>query len=803
MLALFVYIGSVILFPEWLNQIDWYWKLLIVIIGGALLKFLKELFSGGTKKYFEGLNLYERLDYYLGNKFAKISERIDEFTFQEIKKEKNSNKYIPDIFVEVSEIKEKLRYFCDPFLFYEKITKRTEANLKNAYIIKLLKTLNYPLEDYSQEYFPKKIKNKNTLVDEIKRYQSEIIKKEKLLEIFVKENGAGIKPEFLDKIPDNIKYKYDYIYPNLQYFSSYEHIISDLRNDLKILQSGYLLLKSEAGHGKTNLICDFAEKYLLKKNKKTIYLSARQFNDISDNETIEEKLIKILFGNNKYTFDDLILLVKFGKNLGKLFILIDGINEHRNISLFSQKLEQFLQRCKSIDEVKIILTCRSEYFDHRFGNLKLLENISILDIDARRFDPRIPQVHREHLITKYFEHFNINLNVERVSEDIQQQFDQDKLLLRIFCEANQGSPQPEYINNLYRLEIFTKYLIVKGTTIANLKNTISVIVDWMIEKNVYSDIPLSGFQQDIQFLIDEIANENIILKRDIKIKADVAFGDEEVINFVYDEFRDFLIASRILLLWEVKREFSEELINRLSVPRCVISEGVTKYLCLWAIKNHNEDLIEHFRQFEWFEVMITDSIFGSPDEYIRENQISLLKQIFKNPKLTLQIFLQLSYFYDFTKHPNLNIDTLFEIIFELTDPDYFGYFSESLNQKKFFDEESYKELPVITILSIRIYEALIREMNDLKISKLIKLLACLVCVENKYSDKTDYYGKVHDYEEVIYPAYNALEDLLKVVDTVLLEKMILEVKEKIMISEVKEKLSSIIQLLEETCDIKT
>lgn len=84
-----------------------------------------------------------------------------------------------------------------------------------------------------------------------------------------------------------------------------------------------------------------------------------------------------------------------------------------------------------------------------------------------------------------------------------------------------------------------------------------------------------------------------------------------------------------MLLWEVKREFSEELINRLSVPRCVISEGVTKYLCLWAIKNHNEDLIEYFRQFEWFEIMITDSIFGSPDEYIRENLISLLNKFLK------------------------------------------------------------------------------------------------------------------------------------------------------------------------------
>lgn len=792
---------SILLYPEWLGLPNWYVILIKEIITHGYIIIIEYLFAFILSIIISNEEIKERLIFLFDKKYKTISKQVKEFTLQEINKEKKSNKYIPNIFVEVSDTKEKLRYFCEPYLFYEKIVDQTESKLNNAYVVNLLRTLDYPLSDYTKHHHPKKPKDKNSLKSEIDKYLGVIKEKEKFLNIFP-DHGAGLKPEYKEKIPENKIYKYEYVYPNLQFHGIYKWAISELYEDFKTLQNKIFLIKSEAGHGKTNLLCDLAENYLIKKDKTCLYFSTRQFNDIGEDETIEEKIIKILFGTNKFTFEDLVSLVKFDKTKRTLFILIDGLNEHRNLSVFSQKLEQFLQRCVLIDELKIILTCRSEYFDERFGNLLSLENVSVMDIDKRRFDERIPQVHRKFLISKYFDHFNIRINLDHVSEQIQQQFDEDKLLLRIFCEAYDGKPQPDFLEDLYRLEIFHKYFKVKQATILDLKNTVEVVVTWAINNQHFSDIPIDSFESGVQLRLDDIAYENIIVRKDIKKKEDNAFGEGEVINFVYDEFRDFLIASRILLMWDMEQETSKKLINTFSNPGCRISEGVTKYLCLWTLKNNNFDLLEYLSDFHWFESTFVNSIFDTPEDYLNEKEISLLKNFFLNGNYAVNILRNLLYRNDTVKYSILNINILFDIIFGLSEKEYFGYLTEIFNTTDIYRDFDFRSISMISFLSIKIQEAIVnKSSNQGKIKNLLKFLAILVLVENKNILKSHYSVNIHYLEEERLPALMVLRELREDVEFEVLRSALTDVIKNLKIKIVKQELINLLEFLEGTYEI--
>lgn len=105
---------------------------------------------------------------------------------------------------------------------------------------------------------------------------------------------------------------------------------------------------------------------------------------MGDSETIEEAISKIIF-SNEFSFLDLLYLIRFDKKLDRLYIIIDGINENKNLASFAQSLQQFIQR--NIDNnIKLLLTCRSEYFEERFGNLKHLASVSILQMDRYRVE---------------------------------------------------------------------------------------------------------------------------------------------------------------------------------------------------------------------------------------------------------------------------------------------------------------------------------------------------------------------------------------------------------------------------------
>jgi hypothetical protein len=672
---------SLVLFPKWVTQENWAHDLTkkIFIIGLAMSA--ESIFAYLLSYLFEDKEFKERILFVIGNKYKGIAIKLDSVTQVEINKEKQSRKYIPNIFIESTEVKEKIRYFCEPFLFFPKIVEQTERRLHNSYIVNILKQVHYPIA-LTKAQINRRIRSRESLYKNIRNFRDFLNQKMSLTDILIRNSGVGIKPEYMGNIPSGFSHIYDYAYPNLQYYHSYEEEINQAKENLDLLSNNVLILKGLAGHGKTNLLCDFAENFLLRKEHKCIYLPAREFNYLGAQETIEQFISRIFFSESEYQFPDILRLIKFDKNIDFLFVLIDGLNEHKNLDLFSIALEQFIQRCNGFN-IKIILTCRSEYFDDRFGNLLLLEKLSLIDVDAYQYIHRIPHIHQNALISKYFSEFNVLLEPDRVDQDIISVFNQDKLLLRIFCEAYEHEKPAQYLRDLYKLEIFNKYYEKKLTAIPGLDRCLTEIITWMIEHHEFDNIQILHLSEQTRSVIDATAHENIILRKDIIVIPGIAFGKSEVMNFVYGEFRDFLIASRIIANWRNNDPISREQIRLFTESRSTISEGIQRYLCLWGVMNDQRELLSFLSSFSWFNLVFINAVIDSPDRYHTDFIVEIIRRLFQSDSIsTLHIVFYLSHRVDVYLFPVLNIDLLFTCLSELSETEYLQIVSGALNEER-------------------------------------------------------------------------------------------------------------------------
>lgn len=684
LIILFVisFVLSLVCFPLWLTQEKWASDLAKNILVIGLTMSVECFFTYWLFFLFEDKEFKERLKFVIGNKYKKISKRLDEGTQFEVNKEKRSRKYIPNIFIESTEVKEKIRDFCEPLLFFPKIVERTERRLQNSYIVNILNQIHYPVDEVTNPRINRNFRSRESLNQSIKIFKKFLNQKKSFTDILIKNSGTGIKPEYKAKIPSRFSHIYDYAYPNLQFHHSYEEEINQAEENLNLLSNKVLILKGLAGHGKTNLLCDFTENFLLRKKHKCIYLPAREFNYLGVQATIEQFITRIFFTESDYQFIDILRLIKFDKNIDYLFVLIDGINEHKDLDLFLVALEQFIQRCNGFN-IKIILTCRSEYFDDRFGNLLLLDNLSLIDMDAYQYTHRIPDIHQNALISRYFSEFSVLLDPNRVDQDIITVFNEDKLLLRIFCEAYEDEKPAEYLSDLYKLEIFNKYYEKKLAVIPGLDDCLAEIISWMIDHHEFNNLQTLHLSKQTKIVIEATAYENVILRKDIITTPGIAFGRSEMINFVYDEFRDFLIASRIILYWTNDNSIAREYIQQFTESRCTISEGLQRYLCLWGIKNDQRELLNFLSSFSWFNLVFINAVIDSPDRYYTDFIVEIMRRLFKSdPISALHIIFYLSRRVNVAQHPILNIDLLFSCITELSEIEYKQIVSGALNEEQ-------------------------------------------------------------------------------------------------------------------------
>ena len=386
-----------------------------------------------------------------------IYEQIEGHLYRQITKEKNHKRYIPDVFVEVACVKDKARFFAHPVLFLNKVAEDIGLlNLSrlNAFLLKL------SLEPISLGLSVETVNG----IDEVEGHVLHLLGAlQHLRDRLSPYSSLEPKPSLEEIIPADRRYIYKAIwFPLGGAASALRRRVDERIDDLKAIQARVLFIVARAGQGKTNFVCDFAENVLGKRSIPCLFFTGQEIR-YEDPDKIGEYIAEAAFGD-RYDgsieamlrdLEELCLLTQT-----PVTIIIDGINEHSNINAFSHRLEKLIERILEHEFIKIILTCRSEYFDQRFDNLRQA-SFAQETYFVEDFEQCMSNIHKDHLLDAYFRFFNLRFSYlsPRAAETLQR----DTLLLRIFCEAYGDHNATEAIQlpqvmDIYKDKVFRTYL---------------------------------------------------------------------------------------------------------------------------------------------------------------------------------------------------------------------------------------------------------------------------------------------------------------------------------------------------------
>ena len=648
-----------------------------------------------------------------------------EHTENEVNKNIISKKYIKDIFVETSNIKEKVRYFSDKILFYNKLIEDIE-NFE-------FRNLNYYLNRFSLPIF------KIEIEEELKVNVNIININEKLDKVRIKINNILDKLSELKTqlksgidIAPNKKFEFEQISYKIQNEFIVEDSLNKYLDKIKIMQSTIFMITAKAGQGKTNFVCDFTENFLLKRNILTLYFNAKDFNVFK----IEEYIIEVIF-KNKYTIEEIKKMlneirVKENKDI---IVIIDGLNENSNIAEFRAKLMLFIENFKV--DCRYILTCREEYFEERYNIL--LEHFDEKELYMERINNiRRNDVQKERLFYGYFSFFK--LSISNISQNVFKVLTEDTLLLRTFCEAYGDTNSDKQITlpkmyDIYKYDVFRnyfdkKFMNIKENKIINVENCekssyekiLLDIVKYMIEKKKYTDIPKSEINTFVnEHLFKDIIDEDMIFREDIIVKKGLLEKEELVINFTFDEFRDYIIATYLLELFgTIDEQEYFKLIYDITNNSSEVIEGVQKYLFYQGKVYNNEEFNKLLVNQDWYEGVFLENIYGLEDKYILDEDINKLTVVFKRGiEYSSVIVNNLLYRYSMECFNKLNIQTLIDIILRLGENEFrnlvIPVFGKS--ESKYIFQQRYRCFSVDSLLEL--LSELLEEDIDISNYKLL------------------------------------------------------------------------------------
>ena len=369
----------------------------------------------------------------------KLFKMVNEYTKQQINKNKQIKKYIPDIYVEERYYKEMVRYFADPALFVQKALYellRYDWSVINAELLRK----KLPVIDF-RSY--EKLTKSNSFYDDIK-------------ELCHSLEEAIVIIEKAEKNSEEVFYINQYSQNRAIFNNTIKWYLKDRLDTLKMISMKYLLLQKEAGQGKTNFLCDFTENFLLNKGYGVLYFNASNF---SDNPI--DYIIRFLTINGEYelSYSKKVLEAEYDKTKRPFLIVIDGLNENAHFDNFCKTMKTFLEKCEKFSFIKVLMSTRSEFYDERFGELStgLYQNkfsLIYMRNNDKKFNSRI--------FWGYLKFFDIDIVESTLSGITYKKLTKDVLLLRYFCEVNEHKKNLS-MYDVFIYEVFEKYTDEKCT----------------------------------------------------------------------------------------------------------------------------------------------------------------------------------------------------------------------------------------------------------------------------------------------------------------------------------------------------
>ncbi|MCP4459915.1 MAG: SMEK domain-containing protein [Cytophagales bacterium] len=555
-----------------------------------------------TNEQLEHINSHLEVEFKKTDVNLQFRSNLDAFlgvNQQKIEDEKRTKKYIPSVFVETSETKEEMRYFANPMFFYRKIDDDLRR-IDLAYFNQLLSMAKIePVADSLSEITTLEAPNslpelrarlvqQSTTLEAIQEHVSPFSWNGDRAERYAPSDYlTGYWEVFRHSIESN----------GSGVFSSIEKVTKKIG----ITQAKIFLITGMAGQGKTNFVCDLIENQFKVFEVPTIFIPARSLNDYPGPNRILSYVINNRFAPDVTSLHDLFtLLNSVADECQKPFILaIDGINEVGDLDGFVAELRVFLEALCQYDFVKIVITCRSEFFSHKFAGVfepQFSNHLyRVQDLRSEMSDEN-----RSRLITAYLRHFEINASFSKHAMEF---LKNDLILLRIFCEIHEGN-NIGYVPDIYKGDIFEGYLIKKidefpTSSKQKALNSLYKICTRMLDEENFSQIRVEGFDDSEQQIIEQMIGEDIILRREVP-STDLASLGVENISFTYDELRDFLIAYyTVAELGESHPTQVAAIFEK--IPKWPIYEGFFRYAYVLARKKNSDTVLAACEASDNFE----------------------------------------------------------------------------------------------------------------------------------------------------------------------------------------------------------
>lgn len=601
-----------------------------------------------------------------------IFDKNDRFLFYDrnIRKNIDSGKYLPDVFLDDRVLKQHLRDFVSPYHFCKLVLDRCEM-FDTLHTNRVLAKWRKPRFHFD--------------INEFK----DCVAQESISEFYTRAN----------KLKDYLRSKYEMLYNyNLyncleyrKYETEYEH--------LKLITGKLLLITSSAGQGKTNLICDLAENVLLKRQVPFVYINGYEI----DAENIGDSFAKIMFPESKQSFDFIVNEVatycKYKRS--PIILIIDGLNENSKPDIFSRNLELFLDAVLQYDCIKVIMTCRTEYYQECFASLDKYMRNQILRIE--NLNQNLSSEKETQLLYNYINYFRISVSF---TENVEELLCNNLLLLRIFCEANRGKTLGR-IYSINREDLFSEYYASVVTQLKEkvfkenhyriddykIHSFVQGMVEHMINNDSFFNVPLSNMMEGLSGTDEKIfkrfLDENIIIRKDLTPGSKGAFARKEVVNFTYDAFRDYLLASYLLdIVANNDLNNFETLVSRYTGSTHQLKEGITPFLFVHTRNNMYSEAEAIISKMYWYEDIYIKNIWDVDESQINENDIDHIKEFLTTDKKAYVVE-HLVYYgrWNSKLFQKLNINILLEFLSSMNDDELASFFNsilpESISQSAY------------------------------------------------------------------------------------------------------------------------
>lgn len=592
-----------------------------------LSKKLSEL----TNEQIECINEHLEEEFRQADTSLKFRSNLDAFlaiSQQKIEDEKRTKKYIPSVFVETSGTKEEMRYFANPMFFYRKI----DDDLQRIDLARFNKLLGMAkIESVTDNLLEiSTLKEPNNLFELQARLVQQSTALKTLQENISPFSWYGDRAEQFKPCDYLIGYWEVFQYSIESNGSGVFRSLEKASKKIGIAQAKIFLVTGMAGQGKTNFVCDLIENQFRAFEVPTIFIPARSLNDYPGPNRILSYITNNRFAPNLRNPHELFaLLNSVAEECQKPFVIaIDGINEVGDLDGFVAELRVFLEALCQYDFVKIIITCRNEFFDYKFAG--------VFEPQFSDYLYRVQDLRREmsddnkfRLRNAYLNHFKINAQLSKIAAEF---LENDLILLRIFSEIHEDK-SIGYVSDIYKGDIFEGYLSKKINEFpTRLKqkalNSLYKICTRMLSEGNFTQISVNGFDESERHIIERLIGEDIILRREVPSIGLASLGVENI-SFTYDELRDFLLAYYTVV--ELAASHQEQVKGIFEkAPEWPIYEGFFRYAYVLARKRNCDTVLASCEASDDFHKHFLNNLSLLSADIQTSEDVGRVKAVLKN-----------------------------------------------------------------------------------------------------------------------------------------------------------------------------